>query len=82
MGGMSKSGAAKTSMFFMGLPPVDNLEEITRYIKLPIFCVSFSYSTSMYEIVWIWKSTSILYNHVCMDSAGTSSHVFLSKLPY
>ncbi|XP_073387425.1 dynein regulatory complex subunit 7 isoform X5 [Physcomitrium patens] len=29
VGGMSKSGAAKTSMFFMGLPPVDNLEEIT-----------------------------------------------------
>lgn len=29
VGGTSASGAAKTSMFFMDLPPVDNLEEVT-----------------------------------------------------
>jgi len=31
VGGTSSSGDAKTSMFSMSLPPMDNLEEVTRY---------------------------------------------------
>lgn len=39
VGGISSGGAAKTSMFSMSLPPVDNLEEVNRYRRYTYLCL-------------------------------------------